>query len=83
MVLHEMGVICMGRTTIHSEKYSLDKRDVEVWAKNALIFLGPALLVLLGSVIEAIPQDWKYGAVALYALNIVTDLLRKFLAGGK
>ena len=64
-----------------SGQFTLNKSDIESWGKNALIFAGPALVILLGSAAQAIPSDFKYGAIALYLLNIVTDLLRKFLQG--
>lgn len=64
-----------------SARYTLSQTDLEKWGKNSLIFLGPALLVLLASIVDAIPSDWAYGTAVLFVLNLVTDLLRKFLAG--
>ena len=60
---------------------TLNRQDVEKWAKNALIFAAPALLVLIASTIDAIPKDWQYGAVALYLLNLAADILRKYIGG--
>lgn len=64
-----------------SERFTLNKEDVKKWLKNALVFLGPAILVLLVSISDALPKDAQWGIVALYVVNLVTDLLRKFLAG--
>lgn len=58
----------------------LSKADWKAAGKQALIFLGPALLVLIASTVEVIPVDWKYGALVLFLLNRVTDLLRRYLA---
>lgn len=63
-----------------SEPNQLSKQDWKAAGKQALIFLGPALVVLLASTVEVVPQDWKYGAVVLFLLNRVTDLLRRYLA---
>jgi hypothetical protein len=68
---------------IVSPQFGLVKEDWLKWGKNALIFAGPALLVLIASVVQAVPADFKYGVVALYILNTLTDLLRKFLAESK
>lgn len=64
-----------------SLKFHLSVEDVKKVAKNALVFGGPALLVLLASVVQAVPADWKYATVTLYVLNVLLDLLKKFLAG--
>lgn len=61
----------------------MSKTDWQAAAKQALIFLGPALLVLLASVIEVIPGEAKYGVIVLFLLNRVTDLLRRYLADNK
>lgn len=58
----------------------LKNMDWKKLLKNAIIFLGPALLVVGASAISAIPSDWRYGAMTLYILNILLDMLRKYLA---
>lgn len=63
-----------------SEANQLSKQDWKAAGKQALIFLGPALVVLLASTVEVVPADAKYGAVVLFLLNRVTDLLRRYLA---
>jgi hypothetical protein len=64
-----------------SARFTFNKADFLNWGKNTLIFLGPALLVLLASFQSAVPSDYKYGALILFVLNIATDFLRKFVAG--
>lgn len=64
-----------------SLRFHLSSADVKQWGHNALVFAGPALLVLLASVGQVVPTEWKYGAFVLYLLNVATDLLKKFLAG--
>lgn len=64
---------------INSPARSLRKEDVIKWARNAFIFAGPALLVLLASFGDLIPLEAVWGTVALYLLNTVTDITRKWL----
>ena len=64
-----------------SKRFELNKKDAIEWAKNALWFLAPTLIVLLPSIMEIIPADWKYAAIAIYILNRLTDILRRWYAG--
>ena len=66
-----------------SKRFELKKEDLSKWGKNALIFATPALLVLLGDAVKIVPVDWKYGAMALYVLNLVVDILRKWISVNK
>ena len=64
---------------------TVNSADLKRVASNAIVFAGPALLVLLADLSRAFP-DWFSGAtlvVAVYVLNFVTDLLRKFLSSSK
>lgn len=68
---------------LESEKFTLNVNDWKRWAKNALVFAAPALLVLLADFTKSLPE-WFTGVwliIALYVVNTLTDLLRKFLAG--
>lgn len=74
--------------TGQSQKYALNKEDVKKWLTNTLVFLGPALIAFLGALAIAVrdnaPKEgnWATGAIiALYLINVLTDLLKKFLAG--
>lgn len=72
-----------GEVVNMSKRFTLNKDDVLRIAKNALIFAGPALLVLVADLVKALPT-WLEGywlVVALYALNVIADTLRKFLSG--
>ena len=64
-----------------SLRFTLNKADLIAWSKNALVFAGPALLVFIGSVIQAVPADWKYAVITIYVLNRLTDFLRRYLQG--
>ena len=66
-----------------SLQFSLNRQDLTEWSKNALIFLIPTLLVLAGSIVEIVPQEWKYSAIVLYVLNRVTALLKLYVQGPK
>ena len=50
------------------------------WGKNALIFAGPAIIVLLATTAENLPKDAQWGIIVLYVVNVLTDLIRKFIA---
>ncbi len=63
-----------------SPKYQLIRQDLGKVLKNSLIFLGPALLVFIPALAKQIPAEAGYGALVLYVLNLLADLLRKFLA---
>ena len=64
---------------VKSARFTLVKEDYKKWLINALIFLGPALVVLIGSVIDILPKDAKWYAVAIYLANTVLDLFQKWL----
>ena len=68
---------------VKSPKKKLIKEDYVRAFENALLFAGPALLVLIASTIEVIPEGAKYGAYILFLLNFITDLLKKFLEESK
>lgn len=69
----------MARTVL-SGRFEVINQDWKKIAFNALVFAGPALLVLISSVTGVLPKEWMLAPVVLYLLNILTDLLRKFLA---
>lgn len=73
---------------------SLNKADFLKWGRNLLIFLSPLILVYIGCVINALQQDGGVfslrvfqitplvqGALTLYLLNAITDLVKKYNAG--
>jgi hypothetical protein len=70
----------MANKIIVSESRELIRADVLQSLRNALVFAGPAVLVLLASFVEIVPAEARYGALALFVLNYATDLLRKFLS---
>jgi hypothetical protein len=74
-----------------SEKYTLNKEDFKKVLNNAVVFLAPLLLIYLGSVIsnigdgfaltDFIPDNIVIGAMVLYLLNAMTDVLKKYSQG--
>ena len=69
----------MARTkTIISKVNEIKREDIKKWGKNALLFLIPAIIVLLGSVADLVPKDASYGVILLYILNLATDALKKY-----
>ncbi len=65
---------------IVSEKFDMVAQDWGKVAKNALIFAGPALLVLIASFVNVLPKEGVWVPVVLYLLNVLVDILKKFLA---
>lgn len=66
-----------------SKRFTLNAEDLKRVAKNALVFLAPALLVALADVARVLP-DWfngPYLVIALFLVNIITDGIRKFING--
>ncbi|MCR4291099.1 MAG: hypothetical protein NUV86_12660 [Candidatus Scalindua sp.] len=64
-----------------SKRWSWNDADTKAALNQALVFLTPTLLVLIPSIIGIIPTEWKYGAVIVYLLNRVVDVLRRWYAG--
>lgn len=66
-----------------SKRFTLNKEDLKRVLRNALIFAAPALLLLGADLIEALPEwlDGPWLIVALWVVNWLVDLLRKFISG--
>jgi hypothetical protein len=62
-----------------STKFTLNKADVLAWLKNALIFAAPDLIVFFGALAAKFSAD--NAIIVVLILNLIIDLLRKFLAG--
>lgn len=63
-----------------SGRVELNNEDVKKWVKNTIIFLAPALLVFLTAVQAGVPVQQALLAVYTYMLNVVIDLLKKFIS---
>jgi len=76
-----------------SQQFELNKTDVGQWQRNLIKFVVPLALVYLTSVIatlsvstnivefsDFVPNNIAVGAIALYALNGLYDLLNKFVS---
>jgi len=61
-----------------SQRFSLNQYDFSKWLYNAIVFLIPVGLVFIGELSKIVPDDWKYGALVLYALNVLTDIVKKW-----
>ena len=77
-----------------SNKFSLNAQDVQNWLRNLLIFIAPVLLIYVLAVTaiitghngvvalsDFVPNAVTVGAMVLYVLNAVVDILRKFSGG--
>lgn len=66
-----------------SKRFTLNSDDLKRSLNNALIFAGPALLILLADVLQKLPEwvEGPYLVIALWFVNWVTDLLRKYVSG--
>lgn len=71
-----------------SKQFSLNKADIQVQLKSALIFLGPsilAFLVALTPALDSVTPDTTQKMILVMALkwglDQATGLLRRYLAG--
>lgn len=76
-----------------SEKWKLTKTDLSKWGKNLVVFLFPLLLVYFAqltgflqtheslSLQGLVPTKVTLGAIELYALNALVDLIKKWSSG--
>ncbi len=75
-----------------STRFTLSTQDTNKWKTNLLRFLAPVGVIYLGFVMTQIqtggfqlsdftPNNFTQGAIVLYCLNGIFDLLRKFVAG--
>lgn len=64
-----------------SKRWDWNSADTKAAVHQALVFLTPTLLVLIPSIVGIIPSEWKYGAVLVYLLNRLVDILRRLYAG--
>ncbi len=79
--------------TKQSNKWTLNTTDAKKWVKNTIVFLAPLFLMYFASITALIQDglalsDFKIqplvaGAMVLYILNVVTDLLKKLQEGPK
>lgn len=74
------GVIGVSNYIV-SQKYKLTIEDIKKIVKNAIIFLAPVLIILLIDLQNGRQIDMAY--LKLWALNIVIDVLKKFIAENK
>ena len=70
----------MAKKEIGSPALSLNKTDAKKWGKNTLIFLAPVLLSALLTLVNEIPKEATWGIIALFVVNVVIDLVRKFIS---
>lgn len=68
---------------IVSPKWTLSLEDFKKAVKNAFIFLAPVLVVVIPSFTGLVPEDYKYAALVLWALNFVWDLAKKYAGENK
>lgn len=78
---------------MQSEKFSLNSFDYNKILKNAIKFSLPVILIYIGSVSQMIGDgvslsdfainETTQTAIAVYVLNTLTDIISKFVTGGK
>lgn len=74
-----------------SPRWSLNQVDVQKWAMNTVVFFAPVAVIYLGFVVESlktgfswnafVPNNAVAGMIALYVVNTLYDITRKFVAG--
>ncbi len=75
----------------NSPKWQLNWIDWQKWVSNLAMFLLPVAVIYLGSVSVNLQSGFSWsafglslpvqGAAALYVVNALLDLFRKFVAG--
>lgn len=75
----------------NSKKFRLNKSDLEKWTKSALEWLAPLGLIYFGQVAvyiadgfsfqDFIPNNALQGALALYVVNQLYGLSKRFSSG--
>jgi len=65
---------------MQSERFTLNRDDVEKWLRNAMTFLAPALLLFLLEIQSGKTTKEALIALQLWALNTAIDLVRKWIA---
>ena len=79
-----------------SPKGTVNKKDIKRWLNNLLVFVAPVALIYLMQVQGAlsqeghfftgkdfIPSSFTQGAMVLYTINSLIDIIRKFRDGSK
>lgn len=76
-----------------SNKWRLNREDIKKWVRNLGIFLAPILVIYLAPVVDSLKDGFSFsdfaitplvqGAIVLYIVNGILDLLRKFSAGAQ
>jgi len=63
-----------------SARFNLDRKELRKWAKNTLVFLAPAILIVLLQIQDG--KSLKEASIILYAwaLNTSIDMVKKFIA---
>lgn len=75
-----------------SEQFKLTKTDTKRWYHNLLVFLAPVAVIYLTTttgllmqeghtilLTDFIPNNFTIGAMVLYVLNGLLDIIRKFV----
>lgn len=65
---------------MESPRFTLNREDVQKWAKNAIVFFAPALLLFLVSIQAGKSVQEAAQVLYLWGLNTAIDLTRKFIA---
>jgi len=68
---------------MNSGRFELKVDDWQRWAKNALKFLLPALLLFMGALKTGTPLRDALWIAYLYLFNVVYDLLNKWVSDNK
>ena len=64
-----------------NQRFTLDKENILKWLKNTLIFAAPFLVVFLEAIKSGVDIKDALYILYLYGINVMIDLLKKFIAG--
>ena len=82
----------MGQPT-PDQRFKLNQADIDRWTGNVVSFLAPLGVIYFGAIVvtlqaqnhvisihDLIPSTFTLGAMALYVVNALYDISRKFVA---
>lgn len=64
-----------------SDRFTLNRNDVEKWLKNTAIFAAPAVLIFLTEIQAGKSLEEALVAIKVWLLSTAIDIVRKWISG--
>ena len=62
-----------------SKRFNINEEEIMKWARNALLFAAPALVIFLTELQAGHSFDEAFIALKVWAMSTAIDFLRKYL----